>query len=111
RFSDIRARVDAQLPGEGPLVDRYLAFDRRFIVPTNRLQATFERAVAECRRRTLSHLSLPAGEGVSIQFIRNKPWSAYSRYLGGSRSVISVNEDFQFTIDRLLQLACHEAYP
>jgi len=111
RFAEIRAQLNTLLPGGGPLVERYVAFDRHFIVPPNRLPATFERALAECRRRTLSHISLPGGESVSIQYVRNKPWSAYSRYLGGGRSSISVNTDFQFTVDRLLQVACHEAYP
>src|SRR5207248_6228867 len=41
----------------------------------------------------------------------DKPWSAFSRYLGGARSVISINRDFRFTVDQALQVACHEGYP
>jgi hypothetical protein len=111
RFAEIRARVDALLPGPGRLVDRYAAYDARFTVPSDRLQTVFERALAECRRRTLVHVPLPSDERVTVEFVRNRPWSAYSRYLGGARSVVSVNVDFRFTADRLLQVACHEGYP
>jgi hypothetical protein len=111
RFAEIRARVDALVPGPGRLVDRYAAYDTRFTVPSDRLQTVFERALAECRRRTLVQVALPADERVTVAFVRNRPWSAYSRYLGGARSVISVNVDFRFTADRLLQVACHEGYP
>jgi hypothetical protein len=111
RFVALRARIDVLVPGPGRLVDRYGAYDARFTVPDDRLAAVFERALAECRARTLAHVQLPAGEHVIVEFVRNKPWSAYSRYLGGGRSVVSVNGDFRFTVDRALQVACHEAYP
>jgi hypothetical protein len=110
-FAALRARIDALVPGPGRLADRYGAYDARFTVPENRLAAVFERALAECRARTLAHVQLPAGERVILEFVGNKPWSAYSRYLGGGRSVVSVNRDFRFTVDRVLQVACHEAYP
>jgi hypothetical protein len=111
RFAEIRAHVDALVPGPGRLVDRYAAYDTRFTVPSDRLQTVFERALAECRRRTLAEVPLPSDERVTVEFVRNRPWSAYSRYLGGARSVISLNVDFRFTADRLLQVACHEGYP
>jgi hypothetical protein len=110
-FAEIRARIGALVPGSGRLVDRYAAYDRRFTVPSDRLPAVFERALAECRRRTLAHVQLPSDERVTVEFVHNKPWSAYSRYLGDGRSVVSVNSDFRFTVDRVLQAACHEGYP
>jgi hypothetical protein len=39
------------------------------------------------------------------------PWSAFTRYEGHARSRIQINTDFDLTVDRALQLACHEAYP
>ena len=65
----------------------------------------------ECRRATVAHVALPPGESVRLEFVRDKPWGAFSRYLGGARSVIQINADFRFTIDQALQIACHEAYP
>jgi hypothetical protein len=43
--------------------------------------------------------------------VHDKPWSAFSRYQGGYHSVIQINVDFSLTVDRALQLACHEGYP
>ena len=111
RFSELRARIDALIPGRGQLTDRYAAYDARFIVPADRLAAVFDHALAGCRARTLAHVRLPADERVTVDFVGNRPWSAYSRYLGRGRSVVSVNRDFRFTVDRVLQTACHEAYP
>jgi hypothetical protein len=110
-FAAIRARIDALISGPGRLVDRYAAYEKRFVVPADRLAAVFELALAECRRRTLAHLPLPSDAGAIVEFVHNRPWGAYSRYLGHGRSVVSVNADFRFTVDRLLQTACHEAYP
>jgi hypothetical protein len=111
RLEEIRGRVDALVPGPGRLVDRYAAYDARFTVASDRLRPVFARALAECRRRTLAHVRLPSDERVTVEFVRNRPWSAYSRYLGGAHSIVSVNADFRFTADRLLQTACHEGYP
>ncbi len=110
-FAGIRARIDALIPGPGPLADRLPHYESHFVVPSPRVPAVFERALAECRRRTLAHVPRPSDAGVTTEFVRNKPWAAYSRYLGGGRSLVSVNADFRFTVDRLLQTACHETYP
>ena len=56
-------------------------------------------------------MTLPPGERVTIEFVRDKPWSAFSRYVGDGRSVIQINADFRFTVDQALQVACHEGYP
>jgi hypothetical protein len=65
----------------------------------------------ECRKRTLQHLSLPTGETVTIEYVGSKPWNAYSSYEGGFHSRIQINATFPLTVDRALQLACHEGYP
>ena len=110
-LTDIRARIDAMIGGNGRLVDRYAAFAARFTIPAERLPAVISAAVDECRRQTAAHLALPPGERVTIEWVRNKPWSAFSRYLGGARSVIQINTDFRFTVDQALQVSCHEGYP
>ena len=40
-----------------------------------------------------------------------KSWSAYNWYKGNFTSLIQVNTDLPVTIDRALDLACHEGYP
>ena len=105
------AALDRLLPGSGRLAERVQAYDARFTVPADRVPATFERALAECRARTTAHVPLPAGESVTVEYVRDRPWSGHSRYLGGSRSRIEVNTTFPLTVDRILELACHEGYP
>ncbi len=111
RVEAIRTRVAGLVGGSGRLVDRYAAFAERFTVSGDRLPAVVEAALDECRRATTAHLSLPPTEHVTVEFVHDRPWSAFARYLGDARSVIQVNTDFRFTLDQVLQLACHEGYP
>ena len=103
--------LGARLPGDGPLIARYEAFRAAFVIPPGRLGAVFTRAIDECRTRTLAHLPLPEGESFTVEYVTDKSWSAYNWYKGGYRSVIQVNTDLPITIDRAVDLACHEGYP
>jgi hypothetical protein len=111
RFVQARREIDALLPGTGDLVDRYTAFEKRFVVAPDRLRVVFERAMEGCRRVTIDRLKLPADEGVAITYVHGMPWSAFTRYEGHGRSHTAINVDFTFTVDRLLDVACHETYP
>jgi hypothetical protein len=111
RLAAIRARIAAVVGGSGRLVDRYAAFAARFIIAGDRLQPVLAAALEACREATRPHLRLPAGESAALEFVDNKPWAAYSRFLGHGRSVIQINRDFQLTVDQALQIACHEGYP
>ena len=111
RFDAIRSQIADIVGRRGRLVDRYVGFAARFTIPPDRLAAVVDAALDECRRRTVAHVTLPPGERVTIEFVRDKPWSAFSRYLGDGLSVIQVNADFRFTVDQALQVACHEGYP
>ena len=110
-FRPMIAELDRALPGEGPLIARYEAFSNAFVIPRDRLDAVFTAAIDECRRRTLPHVSLPAGETFTVEYVTGKPWSAYNWYQGNFRSVIQVNTDLPVPIDRAIDLACHEGYP
>ncbi|MCU1381626.1 MAG: hypothetical protein JWL71_323 [Acidobacteria bacterium] len=110
-FADMLTELDRLLPGDAPLVDRYDAFRGKFIIPSNRLARVFDRAIAECRARTLSHVQLPGNESFTVEYVTNKPWSGYNWYQGNYRSLIQVNTDLPIYIDRAIDLACHEGYP
>jgi hypothetical protein len=71
----------------------------------------FDRAIAECRARTLAHVALPPGEAFTVEYVTNKSWSGYNWYQGNYRSLIQVNTDLPIYIDRAVDLACHEGYP
>ncbi|HEY4049298.1 MAG TPA: hypothetical protein VGM27_20750 [Acidobacteriaceae bacterium] len=111
RLAEVRAELNDLLPGKGDLAQRYLLFEKGFIVSRKRLPVVMETALRGCRQRTLAQIAMPAGENVTLRYVHNKSWSGFSRYLGNFQSLIDINTDFALTVDRALQLACHEGYP
>ena len=57
------------------------------------------------------HVTLPATERFTVEYVTNKSWSGYNWYQGDFRSLIQVNTDLPIYIDRAIDLACHEGYP
>ena len=110
-YQKILDQLEKRFPGDGPLVERYDAFRRDFVIPREKLDAVFKTAIEACRERTAKHLSLPAGESFTVEYVTNKSWSGYNWYQGGFRSLIQVNTDLPVYIDRAIDLACHEGYP
>jgi len=110
-FQEILDRLEKRFPGSGPLVERYAEFRRAFVIPRDKLDPVFQRAIQACRERTLQHVTLPAEEKFTVEYVTNKSWSGYNWYQGSYRSVIQVNTDLPIYIDRAIDLACHEGYP
>jgi hypothetical protein len=110
-FQAILDDLEALLPGSGPLVERYEAFKKDFIIPPAKLDAVFRAAIDACRRKTARNIELPPGESFTIEYVTGKPWSGYNWYQGGYRSLIQVNTDLPIYVDRAVDLACHEGYP
>jgi hypothetical protein len=81
------------------------------VIPPDKLDVVFRAAVEACRQQTAAHLTLPAGEQFTVEYVTGKPWSGYNWYQGNYRSLIQVNTDLPIFIDRALDLACHEGYP
>ncbi|HJX27527.1 MAG TPA: hypothetical protein VJ885_06410 [Thermoanaerobaculia bacterium] len=104
-------QLESLLPGEGSLNQRLDRFRQKYVIPADRVDAVFQAAIAECRRRTAPHVELPAGESFVTEYVTDKPWSGYNWYKGGYHSVIQVNTSNPIFIDRALDLACHEGYP
>jgi hypothetical protein len=110
-ISRARAELERLLPGEGPLFSRYAEFQRRFLIPPEKLPEAIDRALEESRRRTRERIELPAREAVQVESVSGAPWPSFARYLGDSRSVVQINRDYPLTPGDLLEIACHEAYP
>ncbi|WP_375203845.1 hypothetical protein [Hyphococcus sp.] len=110
-FDAALSKIDALLPGDGPLSERVEAFRNSLAIPQEKLQAVFDAAIAECRKRTLAHYDLPEAESFRMEFVTDKPWSGYNWYQGDYESLIQVNTDFPIIIDRAVDLGCHEGYP
>ncbi len=111
QFQRVLDDLERRIPGEGALSDRVEAYRQQFVIPRERLAKVFELAIAECRRRTLPHVQLPAAESFTVEYVTGKSWSGYNWYHGNYRSVIQVNTDLPIFIDRAIDLACHEGYP
>lgn len=110
-FQSALDQLDQALPGEGTVQERYEHFRKQFYIPEEKLDAVFEAAIDECRKRTLARMSLPENERFEIEYVGDKPWSGYNWYKGNSYSLIQVNTDFPISISRAIDLACHEGYP
>lgn len=105
------AKIDALVPGEGPLWQRVDAFQNRYLVPTDKVEVVMHAATAECRRRTVAHVALPPQETFDLELVTGKSWSGYNWYKGDAHSLIQVNLDLPLRIDRAVDLGCHEGYP
>ena len=110
-FDPLLARINVLVPGPGPLWKRVDDFNERFVIPSGRLDAVMRAAIAECRRRTLAHIPLPANERFTLEFVKGKPWSGYNYYKGADTSLIQVNTDLPVRMSRAVDLGCHEGYP
>ena len=110
-FAKVVADLDKRLPGQGTVLERYDAFRNRFVVPKEKLDAVIRAANDGCRARTVKHLTLPANESFTVEYVTNKSWGGYNWYQGNYRSLIQVNTDLPIYINRALDIACHEGYP
>jgi hypothetical protein len=110
-YDVILANLETLIPGDGPLAARVDAFNERYVIPKDRLQPVFDTAIAECKRRTMQYIPLPAGETFVMEFVTGKPWSGYNYYKGNYKSLIQINTDLPIRIGRAVDLGCHEGYP
>ena len=51
-FDQIIAQLEAKIPGNGPLWERYEKWRKPFVIPKEKLDAVFQLAIKECRART-----------------------------------------------------------
>lgn len=110
-FKELTKELEALLPGEGSITERYANFKKSFIIPNEKLDTVFKAAIAEARVRTKKYINLPAGESFVVEYVKNKSWSGYNWYKGNYHSLIQINTDLPIYIDRAVDLAAHEGYP
>lgn len=110
-FDEVLLGIDELVPGEGSLTERVVAYRKNFVIPAEKLDAVFQRAISECKSRTAAYMSLPANEDFSLEYVQDKPWSGYNWYKGNSYSLIQINSERPIDISRAVDLGCHEGYP
>jgi hypothetical protein len=99
------------LPGHGDLADRLEAVRERNRVPPERLRTAVQAVSDQLRALVRPAFGLPAAERVEFEVVRDRPWNAFNRYLGGLRSVVTLNAVAGRDLAALPLLAAHEAYP
>ena len=111
RFETAHERLDAALPGDDALGERYRAWTEAQALPTDALLQAATRFAAALRTRTNELFGLPGDEEARIELVTDEPWSAFNYYLGGRRSRVVVNTDLPVYSFRLPELIAHEIYP
>ncbi len=110
-FQNIIDELSNILPGKGNVDTRLDEYRKSFIIPKAKLDTVFNAAIAECKKKTLDYIKLPANENFKLEYVTNKPWSGYNWYKGNYFSEIQINTDMPIYIDRAIDLAAHEGYP
>lgn len=96
--------------GPGNLAFRLASFQNQMLIPADKRQVVFERALAECRSRTQERWMLPANEQITVEWTREVD-SAWHRYEGSGRSKLQINPLAVALPGAALDVACHEGYP
>jgi hypothetical protein len=110
RLRNAREALAAELEGESPLNERYVAFRRQFVIPAAQAERVLVAAIGACRRATMPHVTLPADERVDVEFDPAIARDAYARYTGGHRTVVTFARRQGHDVAALLHTACLETY-
>jgi hypothetical protein len=110
-YQRVRAELEQLLPGQGELLARLAARDRRLTVPAERLAGIADWLVGELRRASAAVWSLPAGEDLTVSMVSDQPWAAYNWYDGGLRSRVEINTDLPMRAPQLVGSLAHETFP
>ena len=110
-YARAHAELDALLPGDGPLLERYTAYRDGSSVPVDLLPVAVREVSTLLRERARAAFPLPDAEVVDYEVVTDKPWGGFNYYLGGFRSTVAVNADLPVGLGSLPGLVAHESYP
>jgi hypothetical protein len=110
-LAEAHRRIDAVLPGGGPLAERYTAWREASAVPVDSLRSAVDSLAEDLRARTDEAFGLPEGERIDFELVTDEPWAGFNYYLGDLRSRVAINVDLPVLGPTLPQLVAHEAYP
>jgi hypothetical protein len=110
-FEEAQRELDQILPDGGSLEERNQKWKKSLEIPIEKARELFPLILEKLQRLTRQKFGLPDGETFQVEFVSDQPWMAYNYYLGGYRSNIEINQDLSLSIDNLVEIAAHEAYP
>lgn len=92
-FAAAHERLEELLPGDEPLAARHERWRASMLVPSDQIERTVARVIEEARAQTRGLVELPAGEGVVLEIVREKPWLGFNLYLGELQGRVAINID------------------
>ncbi|RZK94053.1 MAG: DUF885 domain-containing protein [Rhodococcus sp. (in: high G+C Gram-positive bacteria)] len=110
-YREAHRKMDAVLPGTGPLAERIQAHRAKDEIPADRLQECVDAFSSALRDLVREHYALPETEVVEYEVVGDKPWSGFNYYLGDYRSRVAINSDLKQHMSNLPRLIAHESYP
>src|SRR3954471_2831206 len=110
-YAAAHAELDALLPGDGTLAERFVAHRRREECPPDRLEVAVQALSSPLRDRVRGLYGLPEVETVRYEVVTDKPWSGFNFYEGDYRSRVAINADLPHRLSALPHLVAHESYP
>jgi hypothetical protein len=110
-YADAHRQLDALLPGDGSLGERYTAYRAANECPPDRLPAAVAALSSVLRDRVRATYPLVEHEVVDYEVVGGKPWSGFNYYLGDYRSTVAINSDLPVGLGSLPALVAHESYP
>jgi hypothetical protein len=111
RFEAALTALDAAVPGDGELYDRYQAWLESQTVQPELIRPALDVLRDDLRERTRDLVELPEDEQVESELVTNEPWAGFNYYLGGFRSRSVLNTDLPTRAYLLPELVAHEMYP
>jgi hypothetical protein len=110
-YADAHAELDALLPGDGSLLERYTAYRDGSSVPVDLLPVAVREVSTLLRERARAAFPLPDAEVVDYEVVTDEPWGGFNSYLGDFRSTVAINADLPVGLGSLPGLVAHESYP
>jgi hypothetical protein len=110
-YAAAHTELDALLPGDGTLAERYAAHRRREECPPQRLAEAVQALSSALRDRVREAYGLPEAETVRYEVVTDQPWSGFNYYEGEFRSRVAINADLPHRLGQLPHLVAHESYP
>ena len=110
-YAAAHREIDALLPGDGSLHERYAAHRKADEIDPARLESAVQAINSDLRDRVRTSFGIPEPETVEYLVVTNEPWSGFNYYLGDFRSKVAINADMPNRMSNLPSLVAHESYP
>lgn len=110
-YAAAHAELEALLPGDGTLAERYALHRRREECPPARLETAVTALSSALRDVVRGRYGLPEVETVRYEVVTDQPWSGFNYYEGGYASRVAINADLPHRLGHLPHLVAHESYP